>query len=68
MEKMLVKGNLKFPTIDFNPDSGVFEIFGRSLPENTIDFYSPVLEWIDEYKSSPAKNRSEEHTSELQSH
>ena len=28
----------------------------RSLPENTIDFYSPVLEWIDEYKSSPAKN------------
>lgn len=55
MEKLQVKGNLKFPTIDFNPLSGVFEIYGRSLPENTIDFYRPVLDWLDQYKSSPAE-------------
>lgn len=53
---MQIKGNLKFPTIDFNPTSGVFEIFGRSLPENTIDFYRPVLDWLDRYNSSPAAN------------
>ncbi len=52
MEKLYLKGNAKFPTLDFNPETGVFEISGRSLPENTIDFYKPVIEWLDRYKSS----------------
>ena len=33
--------------IDFNAESCVFSISGRSLPENAIDFYAPVLEGID---------------------
>ena len=56
MENLHLKGNLKFPTLDFNASSGVFEISGRSLPENTIDFYKPVLEWLESYKrNAPAK-------------
>lgn len=51
MEKLFVKGNSKFPTLDFNPIDGKFEIWGRSLPENTIDFYAPVLDWLDKYKN-----------------
>lgn len=54
MERLSVKGNLKFPTLDFDPHNGVFEIYGRSLPENTIEFYKPVLEWLDNYKSNAA--------------
>ena len=51
MDKLFVSGNAKFPTLDFNPKDGKFEIWGRSLPENTIEFYNPVLEWLDKYKS-----------------
>ena len=29
--------------------SGVFDIKGRSIPENSVEFYKPILEWIDEY-------------------
>ena len=54
MENLYLKGNMKFPTLDFKASTGVFEISGRSLPENTIDFYKPVLEWLDNYKRSAA--------------
>jgi hypothetical protein len=53
MENLYLKGNLKFPTLDFNAQTGVFEIKGRSLPEHAVEFYKPVVEWLDEYKKSP---------------
>lgn len=40
------------PTISFNPDIGKFEISGISLPENVLDFYTPVLDWLNEYEKS----------------
>ena len=69
---------------------------GRSIPENSIELYKPLNEWLDQYASAPKPatvvdmkleyfntssskcildffkklekvNRSEEHTSELQS-
>lgn len=41
------------PLIKFDRDSGVLEITGRSIPENSSKFYEPILKWIDEYSSSP---------------
>ena len=38
------------PGIRFSPAQGKFEITGISLPENVIDFYGPVLEWMDRYQ------------------
>ena len=40
------------PAISFNPDTGKFEISGISLPENVLDFYTPILNWLDEYEKS----------------
>ena len=39
------------PGIRFSPAQGKFEITGISLPENVIDFYGPVLEWMDRYEN-----------------
>jgi hypothetical protein len=39
--------------LDPNPDNPVFEISGRSLPEDVVAFYEPKLEWLDEYAQSP---------------
>ena len=29
------------------------EISGRSLPEDVVAFYDPILEWLDEYTENP---------------
>ncbi len=35
------------PQINFEADTHVFTISGRSLPENALDFYAPILEMVD---------------------
>lgn len=43
----------KTPKIEFDSDNGVMRIWGRSLPENATEFFSPVIKAIDDYKSHP---------------
>lgn len=44
----------KTPFINLDPSTGVFEIRGKSIPENSTVFYKPVYEWLDSYIQSPA--------------
>lgn len=55
MDSIIITPSAKTPTINFNPDSGRLEIGGRSIPENSVEFYRPVLEWLDEYSDKPAQ-------------
>jgi hypothetical protein len=41
------------PGITFDVSSCLFEIYGKSCPENVVEFYQPVLEWLDEYIRNP---------------
>ncbi len=41
------------PHVMLDRDAGKFEISGKSMPEDVIDFYGPVLEWLKDYKSNP---------------
>jgi hypothetical protein len=34
-------------------ENGLFEITGRSLPEDSAEFFEPVLAWVKEYKKDP---------------
>lgn len=43
----------KTPEITFDPKNEVFEIVGRSIPENSVEFYRPVMEWLDAYQKEP---------------
>ncbi|MCQ2608466.1 MAG: DUF1987 domain-containing protein [Bacteroidales bacterium] len=47
MENYFIEETEDTPRIEFSAESHVFTISGRSLPENAIDFYAPVLEWVD---------------------
>lgn len=47
MDKLIIEPTPKTPYIIFDPDDLKFEISGRSLPENVIKTYDPVLKWID---------------------
>jgi hypothetical protein len=35
-------------------ENKIFLFEGRSLPENTVKFFEPVVQWLDSYKQSPA--------------
>jgi hypothetical protein len=52
MEKYAIEGTPKTPTISFDIQGGVLEIKGRSIPENSIEFYKPLVDALDKYSSS----------------
>ncbi len=53
MEPIIIEGTQKTPTVEFNAEKGVMEIKGRSIPENSIEFYNPLIAWLDEYGKNP---------------
>ncbi|MEF8809977.1 MAG: DUF1987 domain-containing protein [Bacteroidales bacterium] len=55
MESLSIEGTNKTPSVKLDPVSGVIEIKGRSIPENSIEFYRPIVEWLDEYAKNPNK-------------
>jgi len=53
METISIKGTAKTPTVEFDAESGKVEIKGRSIPENSIEFYKPLVDWLDTYATNP---------------
>ena len=44
------------PTVILDSTNEVYEISGRSLPEDVTAFYDPIINWLEEYASSPNKS------------
>ncbi len=55
---MSIKGTPKTPSIFFNEEEGKIEIKGRSIPENSIEFYKPLVDWLEDYIKDP-KDKTE---------
>ena len=53
MENLNIEGSWKSPHVTLKT-TGEFEIWGRSLPENVLDIYTPIFEWLDAYSKNPA--------------
>jgi hypothetical protein len=53
MEKLVIEGTPKTPSVNFDADKGHVEIRGRSIPENSIDFYKPMMDWLDNFSKTP---------------
>jgi hypothetical protein len=53
MEILNIEGADDTPKIVFDKKNGIFQISGRSLPEDSVDFYRPVLNWIADYAKEP---------------
>jgi hypothetical protein len=56
MEVIKIKGTDDTPTIILDKEGNVFEISGRSLPEDVTTFYEPVLNWLDDYQEEANDN------------
>jgi len=43
------------PGISLDSTSGTLELYGRSIPENALAVYRPVMDWLDSYVVEPRK-------------
>jgi hypothetical protein len=44
----------KTPNVSLDSTTGVLEIGGVSIPEDTLAFYEPIFKWLDNYLEKPA--------------
>ncbi|HIP37467.1 MAG TPA: DUF1987 domain-containing protein [Crocinitomix sp.] len=53
MEPLRIQATVKTPEILFDPVNEVFEIKGKSVPDDAEEFFRDVLEWVEDYISNP---------------
>jgi hypothetical protein len=61
MNRLVIEGEKKTPHIIFDPDKNELKMEGRSIPEDTVSFYEPILKWIEEYIKSERKDTTNLH-------
>jgi len=49
MKKIIIEPTKFTPKIILDPDQKIFEFSGESRPEEAPKFYSPILEWLNEF-------------------
>ncbi|UZR95387.1 DUF1987 domain-containing protein [Chondrinema litorale] len=54
MNILNLEGTEDTPKIILDSQNKIYEISGRSLPEDSAEFFQPVLDWLDEYKDASA--------------
>ncbi len=59
IEDLIIAGTNKTPEVKMLGAQGVIEISGKSIPENSIEFYQPLYNWMETYfQSPPAKTEA----------
>jgi hypothetical protein len=53
METLRIEASDDSPQILLDQEDNQFEISGKSLPEDVVDFYQPVMDWLTEYREKP---------------
>lgn len=43
----------KTPYINLNSNTGVLTIAGRSIPQDSEEFWKPILNWLEDYSNAP---------------
>ena len=52
MKRLEIKETSNTPHILFDIESGTFVIDGKSFPEDSKEFYRPLIEWVDQLISN----------------
>lgn len=53
MEDIKLTQTPKTPAVHFSAN-GHLEMRGRSIPENSLEFYKPLIDWLDAYARTAA--------------
>jgi hypothetical protein len=50
MKQMIIEATKNSPMVELNPE-GIMIIQGRSIIEDTISFYNPIIDWVKQCSS-----------------
>lgn len=53
MDHLLVDATEITPRVEFDKNKDVFRIEGKSLPEDVKNFYTPLIQWFENYSNQP---------------
>lgn len=54
--KLVIEEERHTPRIIIDPEKNVFEITGKSFPEDSKQFYKPVFDWFDNHSATLPKS------------
>lgn len=58
MEDIVIQGSHKdyfIPSVKFDVQTGMCEIAGESFLEDTVEFYKPLIQWLEDYTTKIKK-------------
>lgn len=58
MENIFIEETKYTPEIRLDAQKGEIYFKGKSYPENTFEFYTPILTWIEEYFTKDVQNKT----------
>ena len=53
LESLNIEATINTPKIVFDVVNNIFEISGKSMPEDSVDFYMPIIDWVEEFAVKP---------------
>lgn len=53
METLRIEQTDDSPRVILDQEDNQFEISGKSLPEDAVDFYQPIMDWLSAYREKP---------------
>jgi hypothetical protein len=56
MDTLSIEATKYTPDIDLNTN-GTISFIGKSYPENTFEFYAPVISWMEEFLSESSTDK-----------
>jgi len=56
MENLILRKTEDTPEVIFDIENGIYKISGRSLPENAVAFYIPILDWLTNFSNLSVDN------------
>ncbi len=58
MENLIIEETKYTPSIKLDVENGTVDIVGKSYPENTFEFYEPVMKWLEDYFNTKAQDKT----------
>jgi len=49
MKALNIEPTAQTPKVEFDAEKGLLKISGRAFPQKILDFYSPVIKWVEDY-------------------
>lgn len=57
MKAIYIQATQDTPQVTLDVQKGIFEIKGNSYPENSAQFYNPIVEWLQELLANGYNNK-----------